>query len=180
MNPKDQINKSHTLNRIYPDPLQKNPKKILGRLSIAYLGFLEPLLELLIIPWEMYKKGKPKNLKDLIVFSRTQISVEIEDRPKQYDYSAIENLKIYFNKNSADLYEEGSTSTFSNIHFQYNGITTQFYFENSDSELIKLLKFLYRTDLKFKEYRDGQRTFLLKQPSFKKVQEIKKEYGLEW
>ena len=180
MNPKDQINKSYTLNRIYPEPLQKNPKKILGRLTIAYLGFLEPVVELLLIPWEMYTKRKPKYLKELIVFSDIEISVQLEDQSEQYDYPNIENLKIYFNKNSADLYEEGSTNTFSNIHFQYNGITTQFYFENSDSELTKLLKFLYRNDIKFKEYRDGQRTFLLKQPSFKKVQEIKRQYNLKW
>ena len=179
MNPKPN-KKSYTLNRVYPTPLKKNPKKLLGRLGIAYLGFLEPVLELLLIPWEMYNKRKPKDLKDLILFSDSQISVQFEDQPTQYNYSDVKNLKIYFNKNSADMYEEGSITVVSNIHFQYEENTTQFYFENRDTEVILLLKFLYQNNIKFKEYRDGQRTFLLKQPNYKKVQEIKKEYDLEW
>lgn len=172
--------KIYTLNRIFPVPLKNNPKKILGRLSIAYLGFLEPIVELLFIPGKIYNSIKPKKYKNFIAFSETAIRVSSEDQSKKYDYSEIEELKIYFNRNSNELYEAGSTTTISNIHFQYKGANAQFYFENGNTEVIKLLKFLYQKKVKFKEYRDGQRTFLLKQPGYKKVQELKRQYNLEW
>ena len=180
MNSKNQNKKSYALNRIYPDLLNKDPKKWLARLGIAYLGFLEPIIEIVQIPWEIYNRTKPKDYKDLILFSDTQITAQIEDQPLSYDYAAIKNLKIYFNNNSNDFHEEGSTLNHSNIHFEFEGVTTQFYFDNRETELIKLLKFLYGQEIKFKEYRNGQRTFLLKQPKYKELQELKKRYNLEW
>jgi len=173
--------KKNTLHRIYPTPIHKDPKRLASRIGLASLSVITPFIDLIMIPWEFYKGSvKVHKEKDLIYFFEDHFSVIEDKKATKFYYNNLDAIKFYFNNNSNEFHSEGETLTYSNLVFFYNQAQIQFYFNNDDQTLNKILKFLYDQDVQFKEYRNGQRTFLLKQPNYKELQNIKEQYNLVW
>lgn len=173
--------KKNILHRIYPIPLHKDPKRFASRIGLASLSFITPFIDLITIPWEYYKGHLKVNKdKDLIFFLEDHLSIIDNEETRKFYFNDLDSIKFYFNNNSNEFHSEGETLTYSNLVFGYNQTQVQFYFDNDDQTLNKVLKFLYDQGVQFKEYRNGQRTFLLKQPKYKELQKIKKRYNLVW
>ena len=137
------IRKKNTLYRIYPKLTKRKLVKKLPRLALAFLGFLEPLFDLIVIP--LGKNFNPKLNKEVISFYEDHFTALEEEELRTYPYVDLNEIKIYFVNDSSNLHEEGSTEYFSNILFKNKNDRVQLFFDNNERELNQVLGCLLYT-----------------------------------
>lgn len=120
--------------------------------------------------------------KNWIVFNEEKLTIFFEKEQFVFDWSNIEDMKLHFDEGRQEYNPDfaNSLEISPSITFTANGVEIEYALERSRKKFYETCKLLYDKGIKFKEYANGRRMFLGKQPSYKEVQMLKKKYGIEW
>ena len=175
------------LTRIYPDFSEPDIKKIASKALLNGLLPIEPIMELGLYS-ATYLSNKLSLLAgnksgDYIGFTNEEIIIKEADQKDTYPLKEIQNLKINYSnlrhdRNQMQLDEK--SNDLAKVSFRFNEASHEYYYDSPKKAVQKICVELYAKKYKFKEYSFGKRVFLGKQPNYKRVQEIKAEYGIAW
>jgi len=175
------------LTRIYPDFSEPDIKKIASKALLNGLLPIEPIMELGLYS-ATYLSNKLSLLignkpEDYIEFTKEEIIIKEADQKNTFQLKDIQGLKINYSnlwhsRNQMQLDEK--SNDLAKVSFRFNEASHEYYYDSPKKAVQKICVELYAKKYKFKEYSFGKRVFLGKQPNYKRVQEIKAEYGIAW
>jgi len=175
------------LTRVYPDFSEPAIKKIVGKSLLGSVLPIEPLMELMLLP-APYLVNQLRQLtgdrpKDYIEFTKEEIIIREADKTEVFLLKELQDLKINYStswhrRDKVQL--DKDSNDLAKVSFKVDDFLHEYYYDSPEKAVQKICKALYSVKYKFKEYRFGKRVFLGKQPNYKKVQELKLEYGIEW
>jgi len=178
------------LKRIY---LELPPNTSLEELGIDMMGafllgsllgeFAEMIPELLCETQQYNGEDEAANINkgDQIEFLEDAISVEELGEKNKFLLERIMNLKIFFVDDMNYTKNKAVHPGFvSRIEFKLDSSPFQFHYYSSKKNIRTLCETLYNKRLRFKEYYNGKRVFLGRQPKYAEVQILKKKYMIDW
>ncbi len=185
----NKVVKSIKLKRIYPKLHPVNVKKRIGKAILWGLIPIEPLLELLLLPATIVanKLMQKSDSEDWIEIGAEKITISEKELSiiKAYNIEELKDLKIHYCKNlmiegEEDMDERAMKNNISRIVFTLENTQYEYFYEGKKKEILKLCEFYYSRGIRFKEYHDGRRVFMGKQPKYNEIQKLKKKYNIEW
>lgn len=115
---------------------------------------------------------------DYLRFNDTSLLLKLGGIEKEINYDAIQDLQLHYN--SENFIEDSDYKKYSKVQFVSNEEKDRYYVVLSKRQAKKLCKELYQLKVKFREFRNEKRVFLGKSKTYAEIQEIKREYGVEW
>lgn len=167
------------LEKIDPKSKPQNISKGLIQVLLHQLGEIPELISKLFkLSRLIYDETKVKKVNDWIIFDfkNNVISIESNNNIEEIKFNIIQSLKINYYQ---DLHNIPPKKEPPKIEITQGNNTKVIYFNSSHYTLSLLIKKLYETSIKPKEYIDGQRAYLGKRRTFSEIQEIKERYKLE-
>lgn len=176
------------LKRIYPKVHPANYTKRFGKAVLWGLVPLEPLWELILLPASLvFNKLRKKDTGDWIEIKEGKIIIlETESSARrEFEIGVIKDLKVYFYNNlitevEDDVDEDQLKNHISRIKFKLKDEVHEYFYDCKKKEILKFCKLLYDKRIIFKEYDNGKRVFMGRQPKYNEIQELKEKYNIEW
>ncbi len=159
--------------------------------SINYskLGFNVALILIgySILIFSIRRYGRKTRIVDTsLIIDNETINISDNLVPLKISINEIQNLKIsYQGYNGYRVGREVSYGDNNRISFIYANNVYEYQFDLDSEEMMcnltSILLYWYEAGYKFKEYKNGQRSFLFRNElSYQEVQELKKQYNFEW
>ncbi len=129
---------------------------------------------------------KTKTIEISLIIDSELIIISDNLTPLKISIKEIQDLKIFYQGyNGYRVGREVSYGDNNRISFIYANNVYEYQFDLDSEEIMSdftsILLYWYEAGYKFKEYKNGQRSFLFRNElSYQEVQELKKQYNFEW